>query len=75
MSFDQEKQAESIIEKLCQRFRLATEERQWRDISFCLSLLPFKSERSMKKLIEGCVECYLRLWDTDLVEQIAVLPG
>jgi condensin complex subunit 1 len=51
----QDKQAEAIVEKLCQRFRLATEERQWRDISFCLSLLPFKSERSMKKLIEGCV--------------------
>ncbi|WVR03312.1 hypothetical protein IAU60_000303 [Kwoniella sp. DSM 27419] len=50
---EKDKQAESIIEKLCQRFRLATEERQWRDISFCLSLLPFKSERSMKKLIEG----------------------
>lgn len=51
----QEKQAESIVEKLCQRFRLATEERQWRDIAFCLSLLPFKSEKSMKRLIEGCV--------------------
>ncbi|WVQ81007.1 hypothetical protein IAT38_003114 [Cryptococcus sp. DSM 104549] len=50
---EKEKQAESIVEKLCQRFRLATDERQWRDISFCLSLLPFKSERSMKKLIEG----------------------
>ncbi|OCF41749.1 condensin complex subunit 1 [Kwoniella heveanensis CBS 569] len=50
---EKDKQAESIVEKLCQRFRLATEERQWRDISFCLSLLPFKSERSMKKLIEG----------------------
>jgi condensin complex subunit 1 len=50
---EKEKQAEAIVEKLCQRFRLATEERQWRDISFCLSLLPFKSERSMKKLIEG----------------------
>jgi condensin complex subunit 1 len=49
----QEKQAEAIVEKLCQRFRLATEERQWRDIAFCLSLLPFKSERSVKKLIEG----------------------
>ncbi|KAF8591370.1 hypothetical protein K439DRAFT_1327448 [Ramaria rubella] len=49
----QEKQAESIVEKLCQRFRLADDPRQWRDISFCLSLLPFKSERSMKKLIEG----------------------
>ena len=27
--------------------------RQWRDIAFCLSLLPFKSERSVKKLVEG----------------------
>jgi hypothetical protein len=54
-STPQEKQAESIIEKLCQRFRLATDERQWRDIAFCLSLLPYKSERSMKKLIEGYV--------------------
>jgi condensin complex subunit 1 len=49
----QEKQAESIVEKLCQRFRLTEDTRQWRDIAFCLSLLPFKSERSVKKLIEG----------------------
>ena len=49
----QEKQAESIVEKLCQRFRLSEDTRQWRDIAFCLSLLPFKSERSVKKLVEG----------------------
>lgn len=49
----QEKQAESIVDKLCQRFRLSDDPRQWRDIAFCLSLLPFKSERSLKKLIEG----------------------
>lgn len=49
----QEKQAEAIVEKLCQRFRLSMEPRQWRDIAYCLSLLPFKSERSVKKLIEG----------------------
>lgn len=41
------------MEKLCQRFRLSEDPRQWRDIAFCLSLLPFKSERSVKKLIEG----------------------
>lgn len=41
------------MEKLCQRFRLSEDARQWRDIAFCLSLLPFKSERSVKKLIEG----------------------
>lgn len=50
---EKEKQAESIVEKLCQRFRLTEDARQWRDIAFCLSLLPFKSERSVKKLIEG----------------------
>jgi hypothetical protein len=48
-----EKQAESIVEKLCQRFRLSEDTRQWRDVAFCLSLLPFKSERSVKKLVEG----------------------
>ncbi|KAF4564796.1 Condensin complex subunit [Pleurotus pulmonarius] len=50
---EKEKQAENIVEKLCQRFRLTEDSRQWRDIAFCLSLLPFKSERSVKKLIEG----------------------
>ncbi|KAI0750990.1 non-SMC mitotic condensation complex subunit 1-domain-containing protein [Daedaleopsis nitida] len=50
---EKEKQAENIVEKLCQRFRLSEEPRQWRDIAYCLSLLPFKSERSVKKLIEG----------------------
>ncbi|KAL4254139.1 Condensin complex subunit 1 [Abortiporus biennis] len=50
---EKEKQAENIVEKLCQRFRLTEEPRQWRDIAFCLSLLPFKSERSVKKLIDG----------------------
>ncbi|PPQ81973.1 hypothetical protein CVT25_014624 [Psilocybe cyanescens] len=50
---EKEKQAETIVDKLCQRFRLTEEPRQWRDIAYCLSLLPFKSERSVKKLIEG----------------------
>jgi len=50
---EKEKQAESIVDKLCQRFRLTEDTRQWRDIAFCLSLLPYKSERSVKKLIEG----------------------
>ncbi|KAF8888609.1 non-SMC mitotic condensation complex subunit 1-domain-containing protein [Infundibulicybe gibba] len=50
---EKEKQAENVVEKLCQRFRLSEEPRQWRDIAFCLSLLPFKSDRSVKKLIEG----------------------
>jgi condensin complex subunit 1 len=32
---------------------MATEPRQWRDIAFCLSLLPFNSELAVKKLVEG----------------------
>lgn len=32
---------------------MSEDPRQWRDIAYCLSLLPFKSERSVKKLIEG----------------------
>jgi condensin complex subunit 1 len=50
---DKERQAENVVEKLCQRFALTTNVRQWRDIAFCLALLPFKSDRSMKRLIEG----------------------
>ena len=49
----QEKQAKNIVEKLYQRFRLSEDPRQWCDIAFCFSLLLFKSERSVKKLIEG----------------------
>ncbi len=51
---DKEKQAENVVEKLCQRFRLTNEERQWRDIAFCLSLLPYKSERSSRNLSRVC---------------------
>ncbi|MCO5566082.1 hypothetical protein L7F22_019758 [Adiantum nelumboides] len=60
---DKERQAENVVEKLCQRFRLSSEERQWRDIAFCLSLLPFKSDRSMKRLIEGLPFYQDKLYD------------
>lgn len=42
-----------MVDKLCQRFANTDDERVWRDIAFCLSLLPFKSERSFRKLLEG----------------------
>ncbi|KAG8878535.1 Condensin complex subunit [Tulasnella sp. 332] len=63
---EKEKQAESIVEKLCQRFRLTDDPRQWQDIAFCLSLLPFKSERSMRKLIEGLPFYQDKLHDEDV---------
>jgi condensin complex subunit 1 len=67
----QEKQAENIVEKLCQRFRLSEEPRQWRDIAFCLSLLPYKSERSVKKLIEGLPYYRDKLHETEVFDRFA----
>ena len=41
------------MEKLCQRFSGTSQPRQWRDIAFCLSLLPFNSDNAVKKLLDG----------------------
>ncbi|KAK3842793.1 MAG: armadillo-type protein [Linnemannia gamsii] len=48
-----EKNMDSMIEKLCQRFKNTDQPRGWRDIAFCLSMLPFKTEKSFKRLLEG----------------------
>ncbi|KAJ3123736.1 Condensin complex subunit [Nowakowskiella sp. JEL0407] len=48
-----DKQTENVVEKLCLRFRSAESERQWRDIAYCLSMLSFSNEKSVKKLVEG----------------------
>uniref|UniRef100_A0A1A8A4T2 Condensin complex subunit 1 n=1 Tax=Nothobranchius furzeri TaxID=105023 RepID=A0A1A8A4T2_NOTFU len=51
-----ERQTESLVEKLCQRFRTATTERQWCDLAISLSLLSM-CERGFKRLQESW-ECY-----------------
>uniref|UniRef100_A0A671WJ58 Condensin complex subunit 1 n=1 Tax=Sparus aurata TaxID=8175 RepID=A0A671WJ58_SPAAU len=51
-----ERQTESLVEKLCQRFRTAKTERQWCDVAMSLSLLSM-CERGFKRLQE-CWECY-----------------
>ena len=54
MSFiTKEKQNESIVEKLCQRFRMTDNERSWSDVAYCMSLLSFGTEKSLKKLIDA----------------------
>ncbi|XP_012566984.1 condensin complex subunit 1 isoform X1 [Hydra vulgaris] len=55
-----DKHSESLIEKLCHRYRVTRTDRQWRDLSYCLSLLPY-NEKSFKKLIEniGCFQSQL----------------
>jgi len=61
-----DKQSESIVEKLCQRFRLVSEVRQWRDIAYCLSLLQFKSEKALKKLVDGLPSYQDKLYDPEV---------
>uniref|UniRef100_A0A8B9GF54 Condensin complex subunit 1 n=1 Tax=Amazona collaria TaxID=241587 RepID=A0A8B9GF54_9PSIT len=51
-----DKQTESLVEKLCQRFRTARTERQYRDLSYCLTLLPI-SERGLQKLQDN-FDCF-----------------
>ncbi|XP_075021526.1 condensin complex subunit 1 isoform X3 [Calonectris borealis] len=51
-----DKQTESLVEKLCQRFRTARTERQYRDLSHCLTLLPL-SERGIHKLQDN-FDCF-----------------
>ncbi|KAK5861772.1 hypothetical protein PBY51_017224 [Eleginops maclovinus] len=51
-----ERQTESLVEKMCQRFRTAKTERQWCDLAVSLSLLSM-CERGFKRLQE-CWECY-----------------
>lgn len=54
-TFVKDKNSDSMVEKLCQKFRTAEAPRNWRDISLCLSLLPFKTERSFKKMVDGFI--------------------
>lgn len=46
-----DKQMETLVGKLCVRFRNTNKERQWRDVAYCLSLLNY-NEKIMRKLIE-----------------------
>uniref|UniRef100_A0AAR2IUI4 Condensin complex subunit 1 n=1 Tax=Pygocentrus nattereri TaxID=42514 RepID=A0AAR2IUI4_PYGNA len=62
-----ERQTESLVEKLCQRFRTAKTERQWADLAVSLSLLSM-CERGFKKLQE-CWDCYSDKLAEDAVYQ------
>lgn len=49
-----DRQIEGLVEKLCYRFKVTEQERQWRDIAYCLSLLSY-TEKTIKKLIDNIV--------------------
>ncbi|XP_063681213.1 condensin complex subunit 1-like [Bolinopsis microptera] len=69
---DKDKQAESLVEKLCHRFRATRCDRQWHDLSFCLSLLSY-SEKSLKKLLDN-IACYHdKLSDSEVYGNFTVI--
>ena len=49
---NKDRQIENLVDKLCYRFKITEQERQWRDIAFCLSLLSY-TEKTIKKLLEN----------------------
>ncbi|KAL8202753.1 UNVERIFIED_CONTAM: Condensin complex subunit 1 [Gekko kuhli] len=51
-----DKQTESLVEKLCQRFRTVRTERQHHDLAFCLTLLPL-TDRGLRKMQDN-FDCF-----------------
>lgn len=49
---NKDRQIENLVDKLCYRFKITDQERQWRDIAFCLSLLSY-TEKTIKKLMDN----------------------
>ena len=62
-----EKQMENLIEKLCSRFRNSDELRYSRDLAYCLSLISFSGDRSLKKLAES-----FPLYQDKLVDEVVL---
>ncbi|KAJ8325723.1 condensin complex non-SMC subunit Cnd1 [Batrachochytrium dendrobatidis] len=78
----QDRQSESIIDKLCARFCNANTERQWQDIAFCLSLISFSTEKSLKKLVDALPMYQDKLhpekvykYFTDIIKKVKKIPG
>ncbi|XP_047488430.1 condensin complex subunit 1-like isoform X2 [Penaeus chinensis] len=62
-----DKQLETLVEKLCHRFQATVTTRQWRDISYCLSLFSY-NEKSIRKLSEN-FSCYAdKLFEPEVYE-------
>nr|XP_035973565.1 condensin complex subunit 1 isoform X2 [Halichoerus grypus] len=51
-----DKQTESLVEKLCLRFRTARTERQYRDLAYCVSQLAL-TERGLRKMLDN-FDCF-----------------
>ena len=69
---DKDKQAESLVEKLCHRFRGARTEEQWCSLSYCLTLLPY-NDKALKKLVDN-IQCYYdKLFNIDVYQNFRTI--
>ncbi|XP_007935285.1 condensin complex subunit 1 [Orycteropus afer afer] len=69
-----DKQTESLVEKLCQRFRTARTERQYRDLAYCVSQLPF-TERGLRKMLDN-FDCFAdKLSDSAIFNAFLLVVG
>lgn len=64
---EKDRQIESLVEKLCLRFKITSVERQWRDIAYCLSLLRH-TEKTLKKLIDNITHFKDKIQNDDVME-------
>ncbi|KER23370.1 hypothetical protein T265_08743 [Opisthorchis viverrini] len=49
-----ERLCETLVEKICARFRSTRTQRQWRDLAYCLTVISF-NERTMRVLYENII--------------------
>ncbi|KAM6214290.1 condensin complex subunit 1 isoform 2-T2 [Rhynchocyon petersi] len=69
-----DKQTESLVEKLCQRFRTARTERQYRDLAYCVSQLPL-TERGLRKMLDN-FDCFGdKLSDSSIFSAFLLVVG
>ncbi|XP_006891347.1 PREDICTED: condensin complex subunit 1 [Elephantulus edwardii] len=69
-----DKQTESLVEKLCQRFRTARTERQYRDLAYCVSQLPL-TERGLRKMLDN-FDCFGdKLSDSSIFNAFLLVVG
>ncbi|XP_042309788.1 condensin complex subunit 1 isoform X2 [Sceloporus undulatus] len=69
-----DKQTESLVEKLCQRFRTARTERQHHDLAYCLTLLPL-TERGLRKMQDN-FDCFAdKLQDSEVYNCFLAVLG
>lgn len=72
---NKKKDLENFVEKLCFRFLTMKTECQWRDLAYCMSLIPF-GERGIRKLYEN-INCFGDKLRVDAVYEsiISIISG